>query len=548
MKRIVRILSLVIIAVMFMALVPLGTLAEEADIRTIATINKPGVVVVWSRWSAVLRIREFSLDDTLYEELEKQINQLVKDNKINKDDTNAVYSAMIQLMIIQMGDYAFFNGNVETREASTFAMGTGFIITPDGYLVTNAHVVYEDEDSLKWDLITSNLNQMAEEYVVEVVQQMRRSAYQMSGAEIDGLYNAYYNLLAQSVELMNLQSTYTCYLGNVQPGSDVSIRGIGLDLRKVGVPYPGKDVAILKIEGQTNLPTVALGDDSLMKTGDRIYAMGYPGAATLHANIDILQSMQEPTLTSGIISAKKQMSGGWDIFQMDAAIHYGNSGGPLFNEKGEVIGVNTFGSVDESSGTMVGGMNFAIPISVVREFLREINVIPEESTFTANFRDALEAYHAGDYKTALDLLHGINDTNPGFPVVQELLADVRREYDSESDQKGKTGSGGSGMSTGGVIALVLGIVFGVILLGGGGVVVLLIVLKKKKTTDPKSAESASPICSNCQTPLETNAKFCDNCGQLVEIPAEETPDVCPQCGASFTPGSKFCNECGAKIG
>ena len=92
----------------------------------------------------------------------------------------------------------------------------------------------------------------------------------------------------------------------------------------------------------TNLPTVKLGDDTKLKTGDRVYAMGYPAVATVTDVLNIAQAIQEPTLTQGIISARKEMAGGWSILQTDASIHGGNSGGPLFNDDGEVIEVNTF--------------------------------------------------------------------------------------------------------------------------------------------------------------------------------------------------------------
>ncbi|MDD2364494.1 MAG: hypothetical protein PHZ16_06880, partial [Eubacteriales bacterium] len=90
--------------------------------------------------------------------------------------------------------------------------------------------------------------------------------------------------------------------------------------------------------------------------------------------------------------------------------------------------MNTFGMVDEDGS--VSGMNFAIPVSVAKEFLNEINVTPGESKFTTDFKRALNLYEGGDYAAAIELLRNINDTSPGFPVVQELLADAREAYDA----------------------------------------------------------------------------------------------------------------------
>ena len=593
MKRIIRVMSIVLAMTFLLALSPMTALAAPMDTRTLAMINKPGVVLVYTEWTATMTLHEFSFDDSMFDVLAQQVEQLLRQGQLSADDDNAIYSAIVQLLIMQMGDYAFFTGNSDTMQVSTGAIGTGFVVTSDGYLVTNAHVVTEDEDTLYRNFAITNLNQIAEEAVTEFLQEFRREGYQMSQEEIDSMYNAMFNLLAKSFELGNLQTSYECFQGNVQPGSDVTVKGLGMDLRKIGEPYPGKDVAILKIDGRTNLPTVTLGDDTKMQTGDKIYAMGYPGAATLHAGVDTLQSMQEPTLTSGIISARKQMTGGWGVFQMDAAIHYGNSGGPLFNEEGEVIGVNTFGSVDESSGTLVGGMNFAIPISVAKQFLSEINVTPEESSFTSNFKKALSAYNSGDFKTALDLLHSINDTNPGFPVVQDLLADVRVAYDANPQPEitdALSDNGGAvlklddtedkketGLST---LTIIL-IIAGVLIVAGAVVAVILVMQKKKKTAAmqygtpaqawqppmqqppmqrqiPQPIQPSIPqsiphpvlepvgeqqICSGCGAMLSPDSKFCNKCGSPMEKPE---PTVCKQCGAALNPDSKFCSVCGSQ--
>ncbi|MGI6142031.1 MAG: S1C family serine protease, partial [Caldicoprobacterales bacterium] len=402
---------------------------EPMDTRTLAMVNKPGVVLVQTLWTADITWYEFSLDSSFEEDLAYTIEEMVL-NGIIPNTEEAMYSAMVQLMAENMIYYAFPTGNVQTETASTATVGTGFIVTPDGYMLTNAHVVHTNEEELYLQFAMTALEEYAVAGANEFDAEMRRLGYAMSQEEWDGIVAAFYNILAQGMEIDNLQTSYTCYMGNVTPGSDVSAKGILLDLRKIGEPIPGKDVAVLKLD-KTNLPTVKIGNDTALRTGDKVYAMGYPAVATLTEALNVAQAIQEPTLTQGIISAKKEMAGGWSILQTDAAIHGGNSGGPLFNEFGEVVGINTFGMIDSDSGSMVAGMNFAIPISVAMQFLNEINVTPSESQFTTKLKEAKALFDKEEYNEALNILRVLNETNPGYPVVADLLAQCSEKADAQ---------------------------------------------------------------------------------------------------------------------
>lgn len=535
--------------------IPQAAYAAPMDTRTLATVNKPGVVLVQTTWTADVTWYEFSIDDSFTYDLELELERMVEAGEVGSSEQE-LYQAMVALMISYMEYYAYSTGNIETEQMSTAAVGTGFIVTPDGYMVTNAHVVNTDEEELTMQFAMSSLENYAVEAADSFMEELRREGYQMSQEEWDGIANAWYRLLAQSMEINNLQASYQCYIGNVSPGSDVSAKGKILDLRKMGEPIPGKDIAILKMEG-TNLPTVKLGDDTGLRTGDRVYAMGYPAVATLSDALNVAQAIQEPTLTQGIVSAKKEMAGGWSVIQTDAAIHGGNSGGPLFNEAGEVIGINTFGMLEES-GASAAGMNFAIPISIAIQFLSEINVQPAESAFSKDFNKALAAYNSGDYQKALELLRGINETNPGFPVVQELLADARQAADANP-------SAGRALAGGKLFGLPVIAVFGTILLVL--VVVLIVILAVRKKKAPAVVQAAQtyqqmqmPIartmppvrpsiqanvlhCTQCGAELSGNAKFCKICGEAVT----QAPSNCPACNAPLSPGSQFCVECGEKI-
>jgi serine protease Do len=109
------------------------------------------------------------------------------------------------------------------------------------------------------------------------------------------------------------------------------------------------DVAVIKIDAPKDLPTVTLGDSNITQVGDWVLAMGSPFGL-------------DQTVTAGIISKKERESPFFNVFQRflqtDAAINRGNSGGPLVNMRGEVIGMNS--QIATSTGDY-NGIGFALP-------------------------------------------------------------------------------------------------------------------------------------------------------------------------------------------
>jgi Do/DeqQ family serine protease len=119
---------------------------------------------------------------------------------------------------------------------------------------------------------------------------------------------------------------------------------------------PKTDIAVIKIDTKSELPTVPLGNSDEVRVGQWALAIGNPFGF-------------ERTLTIGVISATGRSLGLTqyeDFIQTDASLNQGNSGGPLVNIKGEVIGINT------AIKPFAAGIGFAIPINMVKEILPEL--------------------------------------------------------------------------------------------------------------------------------------------------------------------------------
>lgn len=100
-----------------------------------------------------------------------------------------------------------------------------------------------------------------------------------------------------------------------------------------------KDLALLKTEINTGRQPVVFSPKRHVYKTETVLAAGFPGAAFMDG-VDINSSIKEVKITKGVISAFVQSDAGTNLYQIDAAINPGNSGGPLFNECGEVVGIN----------------------------------------------------------------------------------------------------------------------------------------------------------------------------------------------------------------
>jgi S1-C subfamily serine protease len=137
----------------------------------------------------------------------------------------------------------------------------------------------------------------------------------------------------------------------------------GLEAKVVGID-PATDIALLKIDGhRRGLAPIPLGDSEGVQVGDEVVAIGNPFGLERSVTAGIVSALQREIVSPSNFPIDQ-------IIQTDAAINRGNSGGPLLNLDGEVIGVNTQ-IADAGSGGNVG-IGFAVPVNTVRNVVGEL--------------------------------------------------------------------------------------------------------------------------------------------------------------------------------
>jgi serine protease Do len=164
------------------------------------------------------------------------------------------------------------------------------------------------------------------------------------------------------------------------------------------------DVALIKIEA-SSLPTLPLGNSESMRPGDWVMAIGNP-------------LMYRNTVTVGVVSAKGRrisQSALDDFIQTDAAINFGNSGGPLINIKGEAVGINTAITRQDPMGRVVEGIGFAIPINLVKE---EMDQLKNSGKVTRGYLGVKVGPVDNDAKDYYKSKHGID--LKGGAIVQSV--------------------------------------------------------------------------------------------------------------------------------
>ena len=186
---------------------------------------------------------------------------------------------------------------------------------------------------------------------------------------------------------------------------------------------PRADLAVLKINAGEPLPALSLANIDETRVGEDVVAIGYA--------LDLSDGDGPPTVTKGIVSAlDREIEGSLILgaIQTDAAINHGNSGGPLLNYKGEVVGVNTSLAPDPNTGGVAQNVGFAVGADTIGAAYKEIvatghverallgigGVQSEEGGFRT-IRPA-EAEKLGLPRDTTGVLVGLAGVSPGQPA------------------------------------------------------------------------------------------------------------------------------------
>ncbi|MET9067826.1 trypsin-like peptidase domain-containing protein [Streptosporangium sandarakinum] len=355
--------------------------------------------------------------------------EAVQSGKISSDD-NSIYRWVVQQMARNPGRY-FSPGKPErVVKATAGGLCTGWWVTPDGYMVTAAHCVGQEDAELARTFASQALDKINKKDAADLVAGLGEFASDdeivRTAAKIFQVWNA------DNIKIRNVESSLSLLQSLPGGGVDKTAKAVPIELVAKGTVYPGKDVAILKANGMSNLPTVPLGADSDVRVGDTLYISGFPGTVT-QTSIFNIESKLEPAFTEGPYNAARQTPEGVPYIQTQAPSYPGNSGGPVFSRDGKVIGILVGGLIQQDGGS-TEGESFVLPVGVVKEKLNEKNIKPVESVTTRSYNEALELFFADHYSEALPKFREVQALHPNHPYVARYISDSQQAITAGRDR------------------------------------------------------------------------------------------------------------------
>ncbi|HLV80467.1 MAG TPA: serine protease [Chthonomonadaceae bacterium] len=327
-----------------------------------------------------------------------------------------------------------------TYEGVCYASGSAFAVSREGWLLTNAHVVSDPDHippslSLIAGSIEKTVNDLSEELGAPPSLEIEKQAFRalarwfLQQTEVKGTFKeARIVLDTQHNEFRHLIETPLLNRGELADDLNKKLRDISVpvEIKAIGTVFPGEDVAVIKADLPNRLICLPLGDSDLVQPGTAVNAMGFPGSAIMEGAMTEDAGYRVIT-HEGQVDARLPMTGGWEGFHLTAEINHGDSGGPVLDATGHVIGLNVAGNQEQGPA-----QNIAIPINLAKKYLAQAGVKLDPGPVTQHWILGQQRFAAKDYRGALDEFEKVERLQNGrlgvsvfgsdaSPYVQEMI-------------------------------------------------------------------------------------------------------------------------------
>ncbi|WP_260617119.1 serine protease [Microbispora hainanensis] len=449
---------------------------DEVPVGTrLAARTHPAVQLTSITYSGEVVVPSSQAKEAAWDQLTNEATRAVLTGKIPSDE-RSIAKFLFQRVAADVDRYLRPVGPERTVKAQVGGMCTGWWVTPDGYMVTGAHCVEMSDEELSQTFARQALEKFNKQDAKDMINALRN--FEADKEMIELVQQIYVTFNSTHLEIRGLRKSLSVLQSLPGGGVDKTAKEVPAELVSVGESYPGKDFALLKVNGRQNLPTVPLGDDADVQTGDTLYISGFPGLVTNTPWFSV-ESKLDPALTEGPYNAKRTTQEGVPYVQTQAPSYHGNSGGPVFSRAGKVVGMLIAGTVSEN-GEASENESFVLPVSIIKEKLNEKNVRPAASLTTTKYNEALDDFFQRHYKDALPKFREVQALFPSHPYVAKYITDSQQAISSGKDETPQP------------LWLWIAAGAGALVVAGGGLLLLILMRRRRKTAFSAQGQSPSP--------------------------------------------------------
>jgi S1-C subfamily serine protease len=397
----------------------------------IAAASRPAIVLIQANYKISTSIPVPAISDAKVQLLVQQVTDQIRAGRVAATRA-AAEKAAVEMVVANPSAY-YEPGAADKSDYNLVGSGTGFFVSEDGYLVTAAHVVSADPTEIRATVISLSNKPQA---LAEARQQLakgftRASGLSLTDSQLDKMMDFETAWLAKYMTIGQVDVRYFLGTGEVEAGDRLVSTGARATVVNIDSTSKGHDIAIMKAEVH-GAPTLTVAG-AAPEMGKAAYAIGYPHRGYLQEEAPT-NTIIKPTLTSGKVKSTETREGGWSAYGTDAQLTHGDSGGPVIDSNGQVIGVVSYSKVD-SQGNQVDGGGFFLPAKFIKANLADYMVKGSgPSSITSIYYQALAEGDSQRYKEELVLLDQVQSRLAWGVFVKDDITNVQSRILSGNDK------------------------------------------------------------------------------------------------------------------
>ena len=467
------------------------------DNEFIAHVLKASVPKIFLHYSAELRYSPATFDEDAFLNDYIYLNNEYGGQKTQEE----IFGVLLQYSKENISEYLTYTG-YKTVDTSGSWMGSGVVISEDGYIATNAHVATINDDS-RLQLYLNGLQTEIYNDVEDMMYSINEYGITLSEEQIESLYYLILEDAATRATVINedvrLEVCFPTSDGNTDLASaivyDAKIVEQGT---QEGIEGFTQDTAILKIEAD-NLIALKLSD-SLPETNSTIVSAGYPSASDEAFQMSGSDaSVLSLTVGTGQVARLVPIDNtSYRAIEINTTISGGNSGGPSVDEYLNIEGLNTY--------VHSGDTRYAYMVSAeyVNTLVRQFDVYQGEATKT--FLTGIQMLQQGYGDSAEECFKRVKELQGNTPYIENLIENAKKapdkSYSGEPSENEDAKKGGINM----MLVLIICITVGAVAISAVIIVVIVKLSKKNKNSEKQETENPAPQAES--VPFE-NAGYTD---------------------------------------